>query len=74
MVRARVCLGCGAGYGRNGQHGRPVHSMEYGVEGSGAPGEGMVSTGTPRETASHIVSLPLEQMTPVHFENSSWQS
>jgi hypothetical protein len=48
-----------------------AYGVITGVLGSCAPGEGMVSTGTPRETASHMVSLPLEQMTPVHFEKSS---
>ena len=67
----------GAGTRRGGESivstATPMYACE-GVITSGAPGEGMVSTGTPRETASHIVSLPLEQMTPVHFEKSSWQS
>ena len=70
-----VMVGAGA---RTGGEGRastvtPMYACK-GVITSGAPGEGMVRTGTPRETASHIVSLPLEQMTPVHFEKSSWES
>lgn len=34
----------------------------------------MVSTGTPRLTASHTVSLPEETITPVHFAKSCWKS
>ena len=68
-------VGAGA---RTGGEGRastvtPMYACK-GVITSSAPGEGMVRTGTPRETASHIVSLPLEQMTPVHFEKNSWES
>ena len=70
MVGARTRRG---GRGESAGSRQCVHAYGVitGVLGSCAPGEGMVSTGTPRETASHMVSLPLEQMTPVHFEKSS---